>query len=65
MIIKKIKNLFDYMYYRIYKFYYKWDKETGITALIAVSLFQTIILADLILIITTNRQKNIRSHLFR
>ena len=49
--MRKIKNLFDYMYYRIYKFYYKWDKETGITALIAVSLFQTIILADLILII--------------
>ena len=27
------------MYYRIYKFYYKWDKETGITAVIAVSMF--------------------------
>ena len=50
IIIRKIKDLCDYMYYRIYKFYYKWDKETGITVLIAVSLFQTILLADLILI---------------
>lgn len=40
----KIKELFDYIYYRVYKFYFKWDKETGITAAIALSMFQSTIL---------------------
>ena len=48
--MRKIKNLFDYMYYRIYKFYYKWDKETGITAIVALSMFQSMSL-NLIFII--------------
>ena len=38
------------MYYRIYKFYYKWDKETGITAIVALSMFQSMSL-NLIFII--------------
>ena len=50
VIIRKIKNLFDYMYYRIYKFYYKWDKDTGITAAIGLSMFQSTSLAVIIIL---------------
>lgn len=51
VIIKKIKDLFDYMYYRIYKFYYKWGKENGINAIITVSMFQSMTLGSIFIII--------------
>lgn len=33
-------TLFDYMFYRLAKFYYRWDRRTAITAIIALSFAQ-------------------------
>lgn len=41
---------FDYIYYRIYKFYFRWDGENGITALIGVSMIQCLILFNFLLV---------------
>ncbi|MCX6206174.1 MAG: hypothetical protein NTZ19_07985 [Bacteroidetes bacterium] len=41
---------FDYIYYRLAKFYIKWDGENGITALIGVSMIQCLIISELFLI---------------
>ena len=39
---------FDYIYYRLYKFYYKWDGEHGITAVMGVSMIQALIIGSII-----------------
>ncbi len=49
---------FDYIYYRLAKFYIKWDGENGITALIGVSMIQCLIISELFLI--TERLVNSR-----
>jgi hypothetical protein len=41
---------FDYIYYRLTKFYFKWDGSTGITAVIGVSMIQTLLLADVTIV---------------
>lgn len=33
-------TLFDYMFYRIAKFYYRWDRKTAVTAIIGLSFVQ-------------------------
>lgn len=38
---------FDYIYYRITKFYFKWDGRTGGTAIVAISMIQTLIVGDI------------------
>jgi len=35
-----MKNLFDYIFYRIAKFYYKWDRGHASTAIIALTSMQ-------------------------
>src|SRR5690554_4360845 len=42
----KINNIFDYIYYRLNKFYYKWDGYNGIRSFIALSMFQTLIISN-------------------
>ncbi len=37
---------FDYIYYRITKFYFKWDGRTGATAIVTISLIQILLLID-------------------
>jgi len=37
----------DYIYYRVTKAYMKWDGETGITGIMAVSLIVTMLFVDL------------------
>ena len=37
----------DYIYYRVTKTYMKWDGETGITGIMAVSLIVSMLLIDL------------------
>jgi len=46
-----INNYFNYMYYRITKAYFKWDGSTGITAIILLTLFQTMLICDVIIFI--------------
>jgi hypothetical protein len=43
-------TFFDYVYYKVAKVYYKWDKDSGATALACLSFMQTLTLACLILI---------------
>lgn len=47
-------RLFDYIYYRFAKAYYKWDGESGITGIMAVALFVSLILIDILGIIYFN-----------
>lgn len=49
--MKKISNIFDYIYYRLNKFYYKWDGENGTTSVIGVSMFQSMMIGNTIVII--------------
>lgn len=48
---KVMSKIFDYIYYRVNKAYFKWDGRNGITSILAVSMLQTMILADICLII--------------
>ncbi|ULQ54901.1 hypothetical protein KJS94_09650 [Flavihumibacter rivuli] len=43
--------IFDYIYYRVIQFYFKWDGRNGATALIIVSMIQALLVIDLLLII--------------
>lgn len=46
-----MKNFFfDYIYYRFYKLYYRWDDENGITALIGVSMIQCLVVFNIFLL---------------
>ena len=49
--MKKLMSFFDYIYYRLNKVYYKWDGENGSTAAIGVSMVQSMILGDFILLL--------------
>jgi H+/Cl- antiporter ClcA len=40
---------FDYIYYRLLQFYFKWDGRNGITAVIGVSMIQCLVLVDVML----------------
>lgn len=42
--------LFDYVFYRLNKFYFKWDGTNGSTSIIGVTSIQSILLIDLIVI---------------
>lgn len=47
-----MKNFFfDYIYYRLNKFYFKWDGENGITSVIGVSMIQCLLVFDVFLIV--------------
>jgi len=45
-----MRNVFDYIYYRTAKFYYKWDRETGLTAILALTGMQALFIAEAIMI---------------
>jgi len=47
-----MKTLFDYIFYRVARFYYKWDNSNGITGIIAVTMVQALLILDLIIIIS-------------
>jgi hypothetical protein len=47
-----MKFFFDYIYYRITKFYFKWDGRTGGTAIVAISIIQTLLLGDVVVFLT-------------
>src|SRR5690554_6576933 len=44
----RINNIFDYIYYRLNKFYYKWDGENGTTSAIGISMFQSMLIGNVI-----------------
>jgi len=46
-----MKYLFDYIYYRFYKAFFKWDGEDGHRAILAVTLAQVLIIAVILLAI--------------
>jgi hypothetical protein len=41
---------FDYIYYRLYQFYFKWDGRLAATATLGVAFTQAMIIADCLLI---------------
>lgn len=43
-----MKFFFDYIFYRVARFYFKWDKRHGITAISAVTMIQALIISDVI-----------------
>jgi uncharacterized membrane protein len=43
-----MNSLFEYLYYRVYKVFVKWDGVDGNRAIIAVTMVQTLIIADLL-----------------
>lgn len=49
--MQKIMVLFDYVYYRLNKFYYKWDGENGTTSSIGVSMLQSLLIINTIIVI--------------
>jgi len=51
-------NLLNYIYYRVAKTYYRWDGESGITGVMAVALFVSLVLIDILGIIYLNAFSN-------
>ena len=49
--MQKIMILFDYVYYRLNKFYYKWDGENGTTSSIGVSMLQSLLIVNTVIVI--------------
>lgn len=49
--MRKINIIFDYIYYRLNKFYYKRDKEDGITAILGITMLQTLLISHFVFII--------------
>jgi formate hydrogenlyase subunit 3/multisubunit Na+/H+ antiporter MnhD subunit len=43
-----MKFFFDYIFYRVARFYFKWDKRHGITAISAITMIQALIISDFI-----------------
>lgn len=43
-------KVFDYIYYRLNKFYYKWDGENGSTSIVGLSMIQAMLIGNLCLI---------------
>jgi hypothetical protein len=46
--VKLPKFFFDYIYYTLTKFYFKWDGSTGITAIVAISMIQVCLVGDVL-----------------
>jgi uncharacterized membrane protein YidH (DUF202 family) len=42
-----MQKALDYAFYRIARFYYKWDGRRGITAIMAISLYEGLVLANI------------------
>src|SRR5690349_5999500 len=49
--MKFVDFFFDYIYYRMNKFYFKWDGRNGITSVIGISMIQCFVLFDLLFFI--------------
>lgn len=47
-----MKFFFDYIYYRITQFYFKWDGRTGGTAIVAISMIQTLLVGDIVVFLS-------------
>lgn len=43
---------FEYIYYRITQFYFKWDGRTGGTAIVAISMIQTLLIGDIVVFLS-------------
>lgn len=49
--MKELSKIFDYAFYRMTKAYKKWDGYRGTTAIFGVSLIQSMLIIDAVLII--------------
>lgn len=49
-MIRNENFYFDYIYYKLQKFYKKWDGENSITPIIGISMIQTLSIVDFFLI---------------
>lgn len=47
-----MKFFFEYIYYRITQFYFKWDGRTGGTAIVAISMIQTLLIGDIVVFLS-------------
>jgi len=45
-----MKNIFEYIYYRLNKFYYKWDGPNGSTSAIGISMVQMVMIINITII---------------
>lgn len=43
---------FEYVYYRVTKAYFKWDGRVGITAIVAITMIQNVMLLNAYLIVS-------------
>lgn len=50
--VMKHTFFFDYIYYRVSKFYFRWDGRTGATGLAAVTMIQVFLIIDFSVILT-------------
>ncbi len=46
-----LRSFFSYMFYRITKAYFKWDGRQGFTAILAISMFQILIIGCSVILI--------------
>lgn len=61
----KPRFYFDYVYYRLTKFYFKWDGSSGITALIAITMIQVCLIGDIIgllIVLIFNNRKELENY---
>ena len=47
---KEVRFFFDYIFYRITQFYFKWDGRRGITAIVAICMIELMVLIDILLL---------------
>ena len=45
-------SYFDYIYYRVTKFYSKWDGNKGINGILIIGLIQVLVICDILLWVT-------------
>lgn len=46
-----MNKVFDYIYYRLNQAYFKWDGRNGATSIVGLSMFQSMIIGDVIALI--------------
>ncbi len=51
---------FDYIYYRLTKFYFKWDGRTGGPGIVAVSMIQAVMFLNCVLLVQGTIQGSLR-----
>ena len=48
---KEVRFFFDYIFYKVTQFYFKWDGRRGITAIVAICMIELMVLIDILLLV--------------